>query len=176
MTSSDLSALVTATAIQHGMDPQLAIAQVRVESGGDYWAWNAEPKYMYLWNVRTDAPFRRVSDAELASKIPPADFPTLAGDPDQEWWAQQASWGLLQIMGAVARERGFKGKYLTELCDPRINLDIGCKLFADLMRWSAGDVRKALAAYNAGKGGWPSEAGQRYATKVLSASGETLWA
>ena len=32
----------------------------------------------------------------------------------------------MQIMGAVARERGFRG-WLTELCDPQANLEWGCK-------------------------------------------------
>jgi len=39
---------------------------------------------------------------------------------------QRTSWGLMQIMGAVARERGFRG-WLTELCDPQANLEWGCK-------------------------------------------------
>ena len=32
----------------------------------------------------------------------------------------------MQIMGAVARERGFRG-WLTELCDPAVNLEWGCR-------------------------------------------------
>jgi len=39
---------------------------------------------------------------------------------------QRTSWGLMQIMGAVARERGFRG-WLTELCDPAVNLEWGCR-------------------------------------------------
>jgi len=43
-----------------------------------------------------------------------------------ELLGQQTSWGLMQIMGATARERGFRG-WLTELCDPATNLEWGCR-------------------------------------------------
>lgn len=151
------------------LDPDLVAAQVHVESSGDAFAWNPEPAYRYLWNVTTHAPFRRLTHAELEAKQAPHDFPALGGDPDQEWWAQQASWGLMQIMGAVAREHEFRGVYLTELTDPVVNLTIGCSHLAGLIDWAAGDVAKALAAYNAGKGGYKSAAGQAYAARVLAA-------
>lgn len=149
----------------HGLELALVAAVVSKESSEDPDAWNPEPRYRYFWNVRTGAPFRRVTDAELADKFPPRDFPALMGD-DQEWWGQQASWGLMQIMGAVARERGFKGKYLTRLCsDPALNLDLGAGHLAGLVTWANGIyagletarrpavTRAALAAYNGGKTG-----------------------
>lgn len=150
-------------------------AMVQVESGGNPYAYNPEARYPYLWNVRTKAPFRKITDAEAVSKFPPADFPTLAGDPDQEFWAQQASWGLMQVMGAVARERGFIGHYLTQLSEVRINLEIGCRHLAGLIAWAGrsvdgqGEIDKAVAAYNAGPGGFDSPAGQGYVRKVRSA-------
>jgi hypothetical protein len=84
--------------------------------------------------------------------VPPKDFPYLAGDRDQEWWAQQASFGLMQLMGGLARELGFKGAYLTALCDPDLNLQIGCKHLSALLKWADGDVTKALGAYNRREG------------------------
>lgn len=135
------------------LDPDLVHAQVLVESGGNAFAWNPEPQYKYLWDVRKRAPFRVLSEMEQASEKPPVDFPFLAGDRDQEWWAQQASWGLMQVMGALARERGFIGPYLTELCDPRVNLHIGCMYMQTLLKWANGNKTQALAAYNGGKGG-----------------------
>lgn len=135
------------------LDPDLVAAQVQVESGGRAWAWNPEPAYRYFWDVKASAPFRKVTTLEALSENAPQDFPCLAGDKDQEWWAQQASWGLLQIMGAVAREHGFKGLYLTELCDPVINLTLGCKHLSELLDWAKGNTTQALAAYNGGKGG-----------------------
>lgn len=163
------------------LDPNLVHAIIQQESDEDPTAWNPEPRYRYFWNVRTQAPFRLVTTAEIASETPPKDFPSLAGDPDQEWWAQQASWGLMQIMGAVAREHGFRAAYLTRLVtDPETNIAIGCVHFARLLAWAgtytakADDPRAiagALAAYNGGKvGNAPTAATLRngeYARQVL---------
>lgn len=148
------------------LDPDVVEAMVLQESGGNEWAWNPEPHYRYLWNVRSAKPFRAVTPAEVASKVPPRDFPALGGDRDQEWWAQQASWGLLQIMGAVAREQGFRGLYLTELSNPTLNLDLGCRYFAGLLRWARGDTWQAVAAYNGGRGGWRGPQPQTHVAKV----------
>ena len=130
----------------------LVHAVVVIESGGETSAWNPEPKYCWFWDVRRRAPFRRPLPLELESKTPPPDFPCLAGDPDQEWWAQQASWGLMQVMGAVARELGCKLPYLTALCRPEVGLDYGCRylrVLQDRYMDSAG-WNGIIAAYNAG--------------------------
>lgn len=153
-------------AATHHLDPDLVEAMVLQESSGDPWAWNPEPRYRYLWNVETNRPFRVLTPAEVGAETPPDDFPALAGDRDQEWWGQQASWGLLQIMGAVARERGFRGSYLPQLCEPTLNLDLGCRHLAHLLRWAGGEVPRAVAAYNAGRGGWRSAQAQRYVRHV----------
>lgn len=156
-------------ATAHAIDPVLVTALTRVESDGNPWAWNPEPKYRYFWDVSRRAPFRAVQPDELLAKTPPPDFPTLRGDRDQEWWGQQASWGLMQIMGGVARERGFIGPYLTELCDPTVNLTYGCAYLATLLVWSHGNLRQALAAYNGGKGGneVPPYRNQAYVDRVF---------
>ena len=160
------AAELEAAATSSGLELPLLAAVVEQESAGDPDAWNPEPKYRYFWNVRTGAPFRRVTDLELAAKFPPRDFPALAGDPDHEWWGQQASWGLMQIMGAVAREHGYAAKYLPRLCsDPAANLALGAAHLAGHVRWASGlyrgleggrqaaATRSALAAYNGGRGG-----------------------
>jgi hypothetical protein len=149
---------------RHQLDADLVEAVCRVESGGHRWAWNPEPAYRYLWNVKTKQPFRKMTAAELASKTPPKDFPCLAGDRDQEYWGQQASFGLMQVMGAVGREFGFQEPYLTQLCEVRYSLEIGCSVLKARLKWSGGDVDKALASYNAGVGNW--KAGIGYAQKV----------
>jgi hypothetical protein len=159
---------IEAFALKHALSADLLEAQVVVESGGNPWAWNPEPRYRYLWNVRSQRPFRQPTDFELMSETPPNDFPCLAGDCDQEWWGQQASWGLMQVMGALAREYGFKGPYLTQLCDVNVNLDIATAYLSRLSRWANGDATKMLAAFNAGQGGWTTPAGQRYAAKVIA--------
>lgn len=149
------------------LDPTLVEALVFIESGGNPWAWNPEPRYRYLWDVRTKAPFRPLTAVELGSELPPADFHYLSGDRDQEWWGQRASWGLMQMMGALAREKGFQGPYLTELCNPTLNLTLGCRHLRGLVEWADGAIDRALGAYNTGRGGATSPAGVRYSTKVL---------
>lgn len=156
---------VEAIAARHQLAADLVEAVCRQESSGHRHAWNPEPHYRYLWNVRTRRPFRPLTAAERASEVPPGDFPCLAGDRDQEWWGQQASWGLMQVMGAVAREYGFQEPYLPQLCEVRYGLEYGCTVLKARLRWASGDVAKALAAYNAGQGGWTN--GRDYAVKVL---------
>lgn len=153
MTITDLRPLMAAAAAEYGLTPQLVEALVLQESGGNPWALNPEPRYRYFWDIRKKAPFRALTAAEIAAKIPPADFHSLAGDPDQEWWAQQASFGVCQVMGAVARELGCTEPYLTALCDPVIGLRFGCKKLAVEVKWADGDLSSALAAYNGGRGG-----------------------
>jgi hypothetical protein len=163
--------LVRSQAAMAGLDPSILLALVTVESGGDPWAWNPEPRYRYLWDVAHDRPFRPLTPSEIAAEVPPADFTALAGDADQEWWGQAASFGLCQIMGAVAREHGFKGRYLTALCDPEINLRFACMHLNGLMVWAGRDATRALAAYNGGKVG-NAVAPYRnaaYAQKVMAA-------
>lgn len=163
---------VVATAKSFNLDPKIVAALVMTESGGNPWAWNPEPRYHYFWDVKHNQPFRVLTSAEVALKSPPADFTAKSGDPDQEWWGQQASWGLMQVMGAVAREIGFAGPYLTELCDPVKNLVIGCRRFSRLLEWSQGNTAQALAAYNGGEGGNASAPfrNQAYANLVLHAA------
>jgi soluble lytic murein transglycosylase-like protein len=149
----------------------LVEAIVLVESGGDPNAYNPEPRYAYFWDVHTNLPFRKLTNKEVDSKTPPPDFKCLAGDPDQEWWAQQASWGLMQIMGAVARENGFIEPFLPELADPGKNLYIGCKYLKKLKgRWyQQYGWPGVVAAYNAGmprKGFSGSFLNQHYVDKV----------
>lgn len=138
-----------------GIAPSLLLAMIRVESEGDPWAYNPEPPYRYLWDVRRRAPFRRLTAAEIASERPPTDFPSPATgvDPDAEWWGQQASFGLLQVMGAVARERGYRGRSLLRTCQPGLNIALG----ATHLRWlldtqAGGDIWQAVGMYNGGPG------------------------
>jgi soluble lytic murein transglycosylase-like protein len=156
---------IVVAAGKQAIDPNLVQAVMEQESNYVPWAWNPEPRYRYFVNVRTRKPFRPITDAEGAAEFPPRDFPTLAGDADQEWWGQQASWGLMQVLGAVAREDGCTAPYLTALCDPMTNLQFGCQHLAGLLAWArglytglaSGEViavqMSALAAYNGGRKG-----------------------
>lgn len=134
-----------------GLPLNLAAAVIIQESSGNTWAYNPEPKWRYMWNVATGAPFRKLTHDEIADENPPKDFPAPVGVlQDAEWWGQQASWGLMQVMGAVAREHGLKERFLTILCDPSRGVRHGCLYLANCMRRYPGDVEDAIAAYNAG--------------------------
>ena len=155
----------------------LVSAMVLTESGGDQWAWNPEPHYRYLVDATTGAPFRRLTADEIRSQVPPKDFPSMPGladDRDAEWWGQQASWGLMQVMGAVAREYGFK-QHFPALCDVHTGLQYGCRhlgrlrdRFLERHGWEG-----VVAAYNAGSPrrdslGWVN---QGYVDKVRAHGG-----
>lgn len=155
---------------------RIAMAMIQVESGGNPYAWNPEPRYRYLVDARTSKPFRKLTRDEARAKMPPKDFPTcpdIYEDQDAEWWGQQASWGLLQVMGAVAREYGFK-RHFPALCDPEEGLEYGLQHFARLRdRFIVTDGWDGvIAAYNAGSPRRDDEGlfvNQRYLEKVLSA-------
>lgn len=164
---TNLRELIHRIAAAHQLDPLLVEAVVTVESGGDPSAWKPEPVYRYFWNVQTRKPFRMVTQAELASETAPKDFPTLAGSREQEWWAQQASWGLMQVMGAVAREQGYDGPYLPALGRPDIGVEFGCRVLAGHLTWAAGALEKALMAYNGGRATALRRGNPDYAAKVL---------
>jgi len=142
---NELELLAREAAGRYGLDPRLICALCEVESSWMPWAVRHEAGYEWLIG------FKRAE---------PRDMPVSFMDIKQQWWrphpklarimplysvgliqtellAQQTSWGLMQIMGATARERGFadnnyhynasnKG-WLTELCDPQVNLEWGCR-------------------------------------------------
>ena len=152
-------------------DVNVLDALVQIESGGRADAARYEPAYCWVWNVVTAAPFRTLNDDEVHAVEPPPDFPAFVGTPLEEWTGQRTSLGLCQIMGAVLRERGYRGEFDLLLREPLLNLQLGAKLLRELLDWAGetgGDLRKALAAYNAGRGGWESPAGQAYASRVLA--------
>jgi soluble lytic murein transglycosylase-like protein len=60
------------------------------------------------------------------------------------------SWGLCQVMGQTAREVGFGGPFLSELCDPERGLDIGCKYLSVLYSKTENNMREALLRWNGG--------------------------
>src|SRR5260370_487924 len=67
-----------------------------------------------------------------------------------EAYARGFSWGLMQVMGQVARETGFDALFLSTLCDPEQGLAIGCKVLRKKFDAMAGDTTRALLAWNGG--------------------------
>jgi soluble lytic murein transglycosylase-like protein len=131
-----LIALARAAAAQHSLSPALICAIVEQESAWDPHAIRYEPAF----RTRYVAPL---------------------GLPPTEEVARSISWGLMQVMGQVAREHSFTAKSLAALCDPAAGLAIGCAVFAATLRASASDVQRAMEHWNGG-------ANADYAAQVLA--------
>lgn len=126
MTRAELIILAKRTATTHGIDPVLVCAVCEQESAWDTCAIRYEPGFFTRYIVPL-----KLSNAT-------------------EERARAFSWGLCQVMGQVAREHGFKGKYLSELLLPDIGVDIGCKVLKGKIAAAGGDLRKGLLRYNGG--------------------------
>lgn len=150
--------LIRQTAVGFGLDPDLVEAIVAQESGGDTWACRYEPGFYRQYVQPMGSAFRPAKPRGVSN--------------DTEARLRACSFGLMQVMGQVAREQGLGEKFLTALCDPEIGLNAGCRHLADKLRRYNGHVPSALAAYNAGTArrmlpGGPF-ANQRYVDEVLA--------
>lgn len=125
ITKQELIGAARAAAARHSLDPALVCAVVEQESGWDPWATRYEPAF----RVRYVAPL---------------------GLPVTEEVTRSISWGLMQVMGQVAREAGFSGSFLPELCDPETGLEWGCVVLGKKLAQAGGDPAKALQLWNGG--------------------------
>lgn len=143
--------VVTQAVIGTPFTPQLVLAFIEQESGGNQWAVRHEDHYKWLYRPR-----------ELAQAS--------AISYDTEVSLQKHSFGLMQLMGAAARERGFTRRYLTELCDPALNLKYSLRHLAWFARiWPT--ETDYIAAYNAGsprKNDDDEYVNQRYVDAVIT--------
>lgn len=140
MTIDEMVALAKETAANHGLDPALVCAVVEQESGWNPWAIRHEPAFFKVYIVKL------INEGKLTS--------------DTEEVARSFSWGLMQVMGEVAREHGYAGN-MAALCDPATGLEVGCVHLASKLVGAAGDVTKGLLAWNGG-------ADQAYPDMVLA--------
>jgi len=145
--NTELTTLIKAAASRRSLPWELVYAICQVESSLNPSAIRHEPRYRWL-----------VGDNETMS-------PTERQD-------QMTSWGLMQVMGAVARELGHTGP-LSDLLDPPTGLFYGC---LHLRRFRAKyDIwPDVIAAYNAGSprrvaGQIGPYVNQSYVDKVLAA-------
>lgn len=113
-----------------GLDTALLCAVIEHESSWDQWAIRYEPAFFskYILPLMDKGIVQSQTEAR----------------------ARATSWGLMQIMGQVAREQGFTGQFLSQLCDPDYGLDQGCRKLQRCMNLHVGDVEAALLAYNGG--------------------------
>ena len=134
--TTEFVALARTIGSAHGLDPALVCAVVEQESEWDACAIRYEPGFRA----------RYVAPLEL---------------PPTEEIARSISWGLMQVMGQVAREQGFQRPFLSALCDPSAGLTFGCIVLAAKITAASGDVSRGLALWNGG--GNPD-----YAAQVLA--------
>ncbi len=124
--------LIREYAEKHGINKNLLAAMVMVESGG-----NPNAK-------RYEAGYKWPLSAEMTKKY--AD--RLGIDFETEYKEESTSWGLVQVMGTVAREHGFLNR-LPMLCNPSIGLEYGCMHLGKMLkRWPL--WKDAVSAYNQG--------------------------
>lgn len=134
--ATELVALAQRTAETHELWPELVCAIVEQESAWNPWALRYEPAFY---------------DKYVAPQIARGEIAEVT-----ESRARAFSWGLMQVMGQVAREHGFTGA-LASLCDPAIGLEIGCRVFAAKLAAAEGNVTRALLLWNgAGNRDYPA--------------------
>lgn len=129
MKNDQLIAQARATAAAHDLAPDLVCAVCEQESNWNPWAMRYEPAFFERY-ISPLVDSRAVSATEASSRA--------------------FSWGLMQVMGQVAREQGFAGAALAELCDPAVGLEIGCGVLARKLAVAKGDVERALLLWNGG--------------------------
>jgi soluble lytic murein transglycosylase-like protein len=128
LTKAQMIAVAVNAAVKHNLPPPLVCSIVQRET---------------TWN-----PFAIRYEAGFFNKYVLPAFSSNKFDVT-EAKARSISWGLMQVMGQVAREFGFKSD-LASLCDPEIGIEIGCQVFAHKMKDNSGDVARALLAWNGG--------------------------
>jgi soluble lytic murein transglycosylase-like protein len=147
---ADLIALARATAEAHQLDASLVCAICEQESAWNPWAIRYEPAF-FAHYVALQLSAGQISITEAQ--------------------ARAFSWGLMQVMGQVAREHDFGAASskniasLAELCDPASGLNVGCTVFAAKLAAAHGDATRALQLWNGG--GNPN-----YAAEVLARVGK----
>ena len=125
----ELLMLARRTAAANGLDPAIVCAVVEQESAWNTWAMRYEPAFFakYVASLYTN---NKVTASEA--------------------YARGFSWGLMQVMGQVARETGFDAPFLSTICDPQQGLSVGCKVLRKKFDAMAGDTTRALLAWNGG--------------------------
>jgi soluble lytic murein transglycosylase-like protein len=123
-----------------GCDPALICAICEQESSWNPWAIRWEQLF-YEKYIRPMVLDRRLRDITEAK-------------------ARAFSWGLMQVMGQVAREHGYAG-HMTALCDPETGIRVGTAVWRSKLEAAGGNVEQALELWNGG-------ANPNYAAEVLA--------
>lgn len=140
---------INVIAAKHGLPPWLVWAVCRQESAFDRCACRYEDRYRWLFDP---------------SKVKPR-ICSLA----TEEIFQKTSWGLMQVMGAIYREYGYKGWLSAIPEDVESQLEYGCMHLAGKIKKYG--LEGGIVSYNAGsprKGDDGKYVNQHYLDSVLS--------
>lgn len=136
--------------IKYGLDPCLVAGVVLQESAGNTYAIRVERGF---WTRYANGITSLINKTISKNDNHWALYPDLAS----------SSYGLMQLMYIVALELGADLRFPTELCDPNVGLDLGCKHLKNKIQQADGRIVDGLLKYNGG--GNPE-----YANEVLAKS------
>lgn len=142
MTNIELQPYIAKWADKYSVPEELIYGVVIAESAGSPCAFRHEENYRWLYHPQNVKP----ANCSLTS----------------ETVLQKSSIGLMQVMGAVYREYGYRG-WLTELfCDLDRQVQYGAKHLAKKIKRYG--IQSGISAYNAGR---PIPSNGAYIAKVL---------
>lgn len=124
-----LIVLARDAAARHGLSAGILCGLIERESSWDPWSIRYE-----------DGFFTRYIEKLIAQH--------LLNDPTEER-ARAFSWGLGQVMGEEARERGYSG-HLAMLCDPPTGVEWTAIVLARKLELASGNLARGLQGYNGG--------------------------
>lgn len=131
MKQNDVLQLIQLVANEAKIDPVFFQAICTVESSLDPFAMRYEPAWRYFYFPK-----------EIAGRLNITE--------ETEKQLQKFSYGLAQIMGAVAREHGYQGPLAGLMADPALCLRLSAKHLKKFLVQYGGQESEAAAAYNAG--------------------------
>jgi soluble lytic murein transglycosylase-like protein len=127
LTNLELQALLARiAATESGLDPALVCAVCENESSWDPDALRLEQGFYRRY-------IQSMKGLSLREKV-----------------LRSVSFGLMQVMGQVARELGFSDPDLSQCAEPRTNLTLGCRRLKRALEKHDGNTRAALLDYNGG--------------------------
>ena len=127
--SKALLGLIVALATQAGLPPEMVLAIIEAESGGNPYATAFNPNAAVKMQLKRPAICSEGTDGVH----------------------QRTAWGVMQVMGLTARGLGFEG-WLPELVEPEINIRLGVAYLAELKKrfFAAHGLDGVIAAYRKG--------------------------
>jgi hypothetical protein len=134
-------------AVRNGLDPDLLSAIAMQESKGDRWAARHEAHW---------------PDSQIL--FPREHAERLGISSITESMLQRTSWGVWQLMGAVARQHGYEGQ-ITQLTQPELCLEFACR-HLKWLRTRCQEEADLIASYNGGWGALKKTPGGMYPNQL----------